>query len=50
MVKGFAEFVDFIGMQVQKSENVMNKRIEEALEESEEFVQTVMDVNAIISQ
>lgn len=50
MVKGFRDFVDFVGVELQTSEEKTGDReVVEALKECEEFVQVVVDVEYLLS-
>jgi hypothetical protein len=51
MVKGFRDFVDFVGVELQTSEEKMgDKEVMQALKECEEFVQVVVDVEYLLSE
>jgi hypothetical protein len=51
MVKGFRDFVDFVGVELQTSEEKMGDReVMEALKKCEEFVQVVVDVEYLLSE
>jgi hypothetical protein len=51
MVKGFRDFVDFVGVELQTSEEKMgNVEVMKALRECEEFVQVVVDVEYLLSE
>ena len=51
MVKGFRDFVDFVGVELQTSEEKMgDEQVMKALKECEEFVQVVVDVEYLLSE
>lgn len=51
MVNGFRDFVDFVGVELQTSEEKMgDEEVMKALKECEEFVQVVVDVECLLSE